>query len=298
MPLPRLDSTVIPHSRTPRRSPWGTSATVSGLVPGHGHCRTSHESPSGNGTGSVRNSDSGSPGPGTITGIRPPTRSPAPGHGPRRSAVPRLHVTPSELASRGVPSELGLVDTETVVHSSQRPCCGDRGSGSRQTGARCGHGCRTRTPGTGSVHGPRRCGSLDSPLHRPAVAFGACRASAPARRPAVAWCVQRPHAGSATSGRLDGLLGGCDALLRHGIPGEPHTVLCPSKLERWRHNTVYCTPADARVLVLRGARESRTPRSTSRGESATWGTRGAHGSGACHFAGCVSVAGMSLLLQR
>jgi hypothetical protein len=52
------------------------------------------------------------------------------GHGPRRSAVPRLHVTPSEPASRGVPSELGLVDTVTIVHSSQGPCCGARDSGS------------------------------------------------------------------------------------------------------------------------------------------------------------------------
>jgi hypothetical protein len=34
MPLPRLDSTVISPSRTPRRSPWDTSATVSGSAPG------------------------------------------------------------------------------------------------------------------------------------------------------------------------------------------------------------------------------------------------------------------------
>jgi hypothetical protein len=50
--------------------------------------------------------------------------------------------------------------------------------------------------------------------HRPAVAFGARRASAPARRPAVACGVRFPRSVSATSGRLDGLLGGCDALLR------------------------------------------------------------------------------------
>jgi hypothetical protein len=34
-------------------------------------------------------------------------------------------------------------------------------------------------------------------------------------------------------------------------------VLCSSKLESWRHNTVYCTPAVARRLGLRVARDSR-----------------------------------------
>jgi hypothetical protein len=57
-----------------------------------------------------------------------------------------------------------------------------------------------------------------SPKHRPAVAFGACRASAPARRPAVAWSVRHPRTAPATAGRLDGLLGGCGALLRHAPP--------------------------------------------------------------------------------
>jgi hypothetical protein len=72
-------------------------------------------------------------------------------------------------------------------------------------------------------HGPRRCEALGSPIHRPAVAFGAGRASAPARRPAVAWGGRHPRTISATSGRLDGLLGGCHALLRGGIPGVPDT---------------------------------------------------------------------------
>jgi hypothetical protein len=36
------------------------------------------------------------------------------------------------------------------------------------------------------------------------------------------------------------------------FPGEPHTVLCPSKLKRWRHNTVYGTPAGTRCLVISG----------------------------------------------
>jgi hypothetical protein len=66
-----------------------------------------------------------------------------------------------------------------------------------------------------------RCRALGpvSPKHRPAVAFGARRASAPARRPAVAWGVRCARSDSATSGRLGGLLAGCDALLREAIPG-------------------------------------------------------------------------------
>jgi hypothetical protein len=54
--------------------------------------------------------------------------------------------------------------------------------------------------------------------HRPSVAFGACRAWAPARRPAVASSVCRPRTASATSGRLDGLLAGWSALLRGALP--------------------------------------------------------------------------------
>jgi hypothetical protein len=45
----------------------------------------------------------------------------------------------------------------------------------------------------------------------------------------------------------------CSVAVAHfsgrSFPGEPHTVLCPSKLERWRHNTVYGTPAVARFLA-------------------------------------------------
>jgi hypothetical protein len=53
-----------------------------------------------------------------------------------------------------------------------------------------------------------------SSKHRPAVAFGARRASAPARRPAVARVGHFTRAVAATSGRLDGLLAGGDALVR------------------------------------------------------------------------------------
>jgi hypothetical protein len=58
------------------------------------------------------------------------------------------------------------------------------------------------------------------------------------------------------------------------FPGEPHTVLCSSKLESWRHNTVYCTPAGARGLVLREGRESRAPRCTRRGAPVGGASRG------------------------
>jgi hypothetical protein len=45
-------------------------------------------------------------------------------------------------------------------------------------------------------------------------------------------------------------------------------VLCSSKLESWRHNTVYCTPAVPRRLVLSLARDSRPLRCTRRGATA------------------------------
>jgi hypothetical protein len=55
------------------------------------------------------------------------------GHGRGRTLVPRPHVTPSELASRGVPSELGLAVAATKVRSSRGACFGDSGrvSGSK-----------------------------------------------------------------------------------------------------------------------------------------------------------------------
>jgi hypothetical protein len=64
------------------------------------------------------------------------------------------------------------------------------------------------------------CGGFGagSSIHRPSVAFGARRASAPARRPAVARVGRLTRAVVATSGRLDGLLGGCGALLRYALP--------------------------------------------------------------------------------
>jgi hypothetical protein len=75
-----------------------------------------------------------------------------------------------------------------------------------------------------------------SPPHRPAVAFGARRASAPARRPAVACGVRSPRSITATSGRLDGLLGGRDALFRVAKPEDCHPRECAHRSEeRTRH---------------------------------------------------------------
>jgi hypothetical protein len=105
MPLPRLDSTVIPHSRTPRRSPWGTSATVSGSVPG---CRSPE---SGRGANRLRPAiPSGSDSDSDSTQPRGPVRSRFPatapghgvGHGPRRCGSLGSPIT-------GLPSRSALV---------------------------------------------------------------------------------------------------------------------------------------------------------------------------------------------
>jgi hypothetical protein len=49
------------------------------------------------------------------------------------------------------------------------------------------------------------------------------------------------------------------------FPGEPHTALCPTKLGRWRHNAVYCTPAGApRFVSPIRACESRAPLNENR----------------------------------
>jgi hypothetical protein len=124
----------------------------------------------------------------------------------------------------------------------------------------------------GNGHGPNRCRTPGPPFHRPASAFGSASASAhppPATSSGfVLECI------TVTSSRLGGLLGGCGALLREGIPGEPHTALCPSKLERWQHNAVYRTPAGARCLVISGARDSGALRCTRKGATVKWGARG------------------------
>jgi hypothetical protein len=134
---------------------------------------------------------------------------------------------------------------------------------------------RSRPSVPGHGFGPERCGVPGTPRHRPAVAFGAGRASAPARRPAVARGVCPARVISATSGRLDGLRGGCDALLRYAIPeGAPlENVPLPARRDTGTFSR-YGTPAGSRILVLSGARDSRAPGCTRRGESAMWVARG------------------------
>jgi hypothetical protein len=100
----------------------------------------------------------------------------------------------------------------------------------------------------------------------------------PLRLAALRWCATfvvlgayRPPPGVSTA---------CLVAVTHcpaaPFPGEPHTVLCPSKLEGWRHNAVYCTPAVARCRVLSGARDSRALRSSRRAHR--WEARlGVHG---------------------
>jgi hypothetical protein len=68
--------------------------------------------------------------------------------------------------------------------------------------------------------------------------------------------------------------------------------------KRLRHILKDRTPAVARLLVLCAARDSRVQRSTRRGATAMRSVSGPTGRGASHFAGRVSVAGVSILLQR
>jgi hypothetical protein len=113
-----------------------------------------------------------------------------------------------------------------------------------------------------------------SPDHRPAVAFGARRASDPARRPAVATVDRVTRTVSATSGRLGGLLGGCGALLREAIPGEaPHGIV-PI---RTRTLSAQCRVLHARrcaISALSEGRESRAPQCTRRGATEGGAPRG------------------------
>jgi hypothetical protein len=137
-----------------------------------------------------------------------------------------------------------------------------------------------------------------SPAHRPAVTFGAHRASAPARRPAVACGVRGPRSFSATAGRLDGLLGGCGACLRDASPGgAPHGVV-PIETRT--------LAAQYRVLHARRCanyRANRGPGFSShagheKGRSGDGLPPGPTGRGASHFAGRDSFPGVSLLFQR
>jgi hypothetical protein len=186
------------------------------------------------------------------------------GHGPDRTGRPGAAAAAGSAAGTAISDgkqHRGPMRPRRPVTAPGHGNGHEAGHGPNRTGgpsaaAAPGPGTVTGTvTGSGAGHGPGFRGALMAPQHRPAVAFDAGRAWAPARRPAVACGESLPRSVSATCGRLDGLLGDCGALLRTPFPGEPHTVLCPLELGRWRHNTVYCTPAGARPLVLCGARE-------------------------------------------
>jgi hypothetical protein len=121
---------------------------------------------------------------------------------------------------------------------------------------------RSRYPdpvtGHGVGHGPRRCGSLGSPMHRPAVTFGARRASAPARRPA--WWLSRTSPAGHTWGSPT-------RYCAHRNSNAGGTIPCTAR-PPWRD--LSC-PAGHVILVLCRARE---------GEQQGRGASGARGCGA------------------
>jgi hypothetical protein len=124
---------------------------------------------------------------------------------------------------------------------------------------------RSRVPAMVIGHGPKRCGSLGSPItglpSRSALVAPPLRLAAQRWRAAFFVLVRpRPPPGVSTACLPAGAR--CSG---RPFPGEPHTALCPSKLERCRHNAVYCTPAGGRLLVLRVARDSRAPGSSRKG---------------------------------
>jgi hypothetical protein len=132
-------------------------------------------------------------------------------------------------------------------------------------GARHGHGFRTRLPVTGSV--TDRAVAKHWEFRHTGLPSRSALVAPPLRLAALRWLAafvllgwSRPPPGVSTA-----FLVAVTRFSGRPFPGEPHTVLCPLELERWRHNTVYCTPAVARRLVLSGARDSRAPRCTRMG---------------------------------
>jgi hypothetical protein len=87
------------------------------------------------------------------------------------------------------------------------------------------------------------------------------------------------------------------------ISPERHTRGCPPRecaracSKRRRHILKDCTPAGTRVPVFSGARDSRAPGRTRGSAPVTRCVRDPR-RGASHFAGRVSVAGLSILFQR
>jgi hypothetical protein len=118
-------------------------------------------------------------------------------------------------------------------------------------GSGVGHGDRTRSSVPVSVTDEGVSGDLV--LRSTGLPSRSALVAPPFRLAALRWRVafvvlgrSRPPPGDSTACLV--------AATRFSVtpfPGEPHTVLCPSKLERRRHNTVYCTPAGARFHVLR-----------------------------------------------
>jgi hypothetical protein len=115
----------------------------------------------------------------------------------------------------------------------------------------------------GQGHGPSRCGVLGPPMHRPAVAVGARRASAPARLPSATRIANPTRSPTVASGRLDGLPPPRCTLLRHALPeGAPLENVLFANSEVHRHILKDRTPTVAPLLVLHRARESRAALST------------------------------------
>jgi hypothetical protein len=115
----------------------------------------------------------------------------------------------------------------------------------------------------GHGHGPSRCGVLGPPKHRPAVAVGARRASAPARLPSATRIANPTRSPTVASGRLDGLPPPRCTLLRHALPeGAPLENVLFANSEVHRHILKDGTPTVAPLLVLHRARESRAALST------------------------------------
>jgi hypothetical protein len=128
-----------------------------------------------------------------------------------------------------------------------------------------------RTSSSSSAPGPV------SPDHRPAVAFGARRASAPARRPAAATVDRVTRTVSATSGRLGGLLGGYGALLREAIPGgAPHGVVLVETRKLAAQHRVLHARRCARSRAQGGPRIA-GPAMHEKGRTGGWRVSGAAG---------------------
>jgi hypothetical protein len=235
------------------------------------------------------------PGPGaaTVSGHGP--RSPGSVHGPSRTGRPgAAAASGTGVATAAAPeARCGHGDRSSVTGSvTDQGVAENQRQGQRQGQEQLQQ--QQTAPGTGTVtdtgHGPRSPGSVTDRavaghlvLRCTGLPSRSALVAPPFRLAALRWRevififvrIQPPPSVSTA----------CLVAVTHvpgrPFPGEPHTVLCPSKLERNRHNTVYCTPAGARILVLRRGRDSRTTGSHEVANRRR-GAPGAHGSGAWH----------------